>query len=237
MDAITPALSRQSGLLKELVVVAGNVANASTEGYRREASVFTEYVSRAAAPGGVSMGALRGRFADTAAGALRETGGDLDLAITGQGFFAVERGDEVLLTRAGRFQMDAEGTLVTPDGHAVLGEAGGRIEVPPETARIDIAPDGTVSLDGLATARIGVFEPLPGRTERVGDTMWRAEGGFAFVDDPALRQGFLEGSNVNTVLEIARLTEVQRAFEAGENLLNAEHERLTRMIRALGDRP
>lgn len=234
-DAITPSLSRQSGLMKELVVLAGNVANAGTEGYRREASVFTEYVDAKLAPGGVSMGALRGHYADRAQGSLVRTGADFDLAIEGRGMFAVQRGDEVLLTRAGRFQLDAEGTLVTPSGHPVLDEGGGVIEVPPETARVAISPDGTVSLDGLASARIGIFAAQPGTMDRAGDTLWRPKTGYAYVDDAAVRQGFVERSNVDPVLEIARLTEVQRAFEAGQNLLDSEHRRLERMIRVLGD--
>ena len=234
-DAITPSLSRQSGLLKELVVLAGNVANAGTEGYRREASVFTEYVDAGAAPGGVSIGALRGRYADRTQGAMVQTGAAFDLAIEGEGLFAVQRGDEVLLTRAGRFQLDAEGTLVTASGHPVLDEGGGVIEVPPETADVTISPDGTISLDGLASARIGIMDAAPGTMERVGDTLWRPKEGARYIDEPAVRQGFIERSNVDPVLEIARLTEVQRAFEAGQNLLDGEHRRLERMIRVLGD--
>ena len=234
-DAITPSLSRQSGLLKELVVLAGNVANAGTEGYRREASVFTEYVDADAAPGGVSIGALRGHYADRAPGAMVKTGAAFDLAIEGEGMFAVQRGEEVLLTRAGRFQLDAEGTLVTASGHPVLDEGGGMIEVPPETADVTVSPDGTISLDGLASARIGIMDARPGTMERAGDTLWRPTEGARYVDEPAVRQGFIERSNVDPVLEIARLTEVQRAFEAGQNLLDTEHRRLERMIRILGD--
>ena len=234
-DAILPSLSRQSGLLKELTVVAGNVANAGTVGYRREASVFAEHVNAKAAPGGVSMGAVRARYADRSQGALLETGGQLDLALEGTGMFAVQRGEEVLLTRAGRFQLDAGGQVVTPEGLPVLDEGGGVIEVPPETAKIAVAADGTISLDGLASARIGVFDAPPGTLVRAGDTLWRPRVGYAFMDEPSVRQGRLERANVDPVLEIARLTEVQRAFEAGQNLLDAEHERLSRMIRLLGN--
>ena len=88
-DAITASLSRQTGLLKELSVLAGNIANAGTAGFKREASVFTEYVNADLAPGGVAMGALRGRYAVMEEGALVETGGTYDLALTGEGFFGI----------------------------------------------------------------------------------------------------------------------------------------------------
>ena len=231
-DAITAGLSRQSGLLKELRVIAQNVANASTDGYKREASVFTEYVDRDA---GLSMGALRGRFADRGQGALGRTGGTYDLAVEGEGMFAVDRRGEVLLTRAGSFQTDAEGTLVTKEGWPVLDEGGGRIEVPEETTDVTVSRDGTVSLDGLAVARIGVFAAPPGTLTRAGDTLFRPTAGYAVLDAPSVRQGFLERSNVNPVAEIARLTEAQRLFEAGQDLLNTEHSRLEDMIRLIGE--
>lgn len=231
-DAITAGLSRQTGLLSELRVIANNVANASTTGFRREASVFTEYVDRDQA---ISMGALRGRYAASGDGALVGTGGTYDLALSGEGMFAVQRGEEVLLTRAGAFQTDAEGVLITQEGWPVLDEGGGTIEVPPETTDVVVARDGTVSLDGLATARIGVFAAPPGTTERAGDTLWRPREGYAFVDEPVIHQGHLERSNVDPVMEIARLTEAQRLFEAGQSLLDTEHRRLEDMIRILSE--
>ena len=233
-DAITAGLSRQTGLLKELRILASNVANASTEGYKREASVFTEYVSRRDEDS-LSLGALRGRYAVMEDGAMRKTGGTYDLALSGPGFFAVQRGTDVLLTRAGRFQTNAEGLLVTPRGHPVLDEGGGMIEVPPESREVVISPDGTVSIDGLATARLGVFDAPAGSLKRAGDTLWRPTEAYTFVDDPVVHQGFLEQSNVNPVMEIARLTEAQRLFEAGTDLANAEHRRLESLIRTLSE--
>ena len=231
-DAITAGLSRQSGLLKELRVIATNVANASTDGYRREATVFTEHVDRDA---DLSLGAMRGRWADRAQGGMTATGGTYDLAIEGPGMFAVRRHGEVLLTRAGAFQTDADGTLVTKQGWPVLDEGGGPIEVPPETSEVTVSPDGTVSLDGLATARIGVFEAPPGTLTRAGDTLLRPTGGYAALPEPRVHQGLTERSNVDPVTEIARLTEAQRLFEAGQDLMNTEHKRLEDLIRLIGE--
>lgn len=234
-DAITAGLSRQSGLLHELQIIAGNVANASTEGYKREASVFTEYVDKGTERGSLSLGALRGRWTDRGQGSLVQTGADLDFAVEGEGMFAIQRGDDVLLTRRGSFQTDADGLLVTAEGWPVLDEGGGPIDVPPETLDITVSADGTVSLDGLATARLGVFAAPEGTLTRVGDTLFKPTSGYVFVDEPAIRQGSLESSNVNPVLELARLTEAQRLFEAGQNLLDTEHKRLDGLIRQMGD--
>ncbi|WP_031551194.1 flagellar hook-basal body complex protein [Parvularcula oceani] len=234
-DAITASLSRQTGLLKELSVLAGNIANAGTAGFKREASVFTEYVNADLAPGGVAMGALRGRYAVMEEGALVETGGTYDLALTGEGFFGIQRDGEVLLTRAGRFQTDMEGRLITARGDLVLDEGGGAIEIPQEAAEVVFSPDGTLSADGLAIAQIGVFDAPQASMKRVGDTLWRPEGGYAPREDAQLRQGFLEQSNVNPVAEMARLVEAQRLFEAGQNLIETEHRRMDALLRALNE--
>jgi flagellar basal-body rod protein FlgF len=233
-DAIAAGLARQSGLLTELRLIASNVANASTDGYKREASVFTEYVDRGHPHDSLSMGALRGRWTDRGQGALVSTGGTFDLAIEGPGLFAVQRGDDVLLTRAGSFQLDAQGRLVTKEGWPVLDEGGGVIEIPEETVDVTVSPDGTVSLDGLATARFGLFEAPPGGLRRAGDTLFRPVGALTFVDEPVIRQGFVEQSNTRPIMEMARLTEAQRLFEAGQDLMNTEVRRLEDMIRILG---
>ncbi|MEM6497255.1 MAG: flagellar basal-body rod protein FlgF [Pseudomonadota bacterium] len=235
-DAITVSLSRQSGLLNELSVIANNMANANTEGYRAEAALFSEFVSTRADQPSVSMGALRAHFPVLDQGALIETGAAFDLAIDGEGWFAVSRGGEVLLTRAGRFQTDAEGQLITPDGDPVLDEVGGAIQIPPNAVDMAVGSDGTITADGLAVAQVGVLLADPEGLSRVSDNLWRNDGPTRFAEDARIRQGFLEGSNVSPVEEMARLIEVQRMYEAGANLGETEHDRILSLIEALGTR-
>ncbi|MEM6649919.1 MAG: flagellar basal-body rod protein FlgF [Pseudomonadota bacterium] len=235
-DIVVTALSRQTGLMKELEVLANNIANAGTAGFKREASVFTEYVQSRGNEPSLSMGAFRGHYAVLDEGAYIETGGTYDVAIGGEGFFAVQSPQGVMLTRGGQFQRDAQGQLITPDGYPVLDEGGGAITIPPEARQIAISPDGTISVDNIATAQLGVFSAPPGSLERMGDNLWKPTDRYTFIDTPTVRQGYVEQSNVNPVLEMARLVEAQRLFEAGQNILEQNHRRQEQMIRTMGEK-
>jgi flagellar basal-body rod protein FlgF len=233
-DAITLSVERQSGLMRELTMIANNVANASTTGYKREAAVFAEYMKRVPGEDTMSMGALRGHYTDLTTGAFKETGAVLDVAIEGEGFFGVERGGEQLLTRDGHFQLNAEGGLVTSDGYAVLDEGGAPIELPPETSEISIGGDGTITADGVPFAQLGLFSAAPEDLTRMGGNLWSAGAGLEEIETARLRQGFLEQANVSPTVEMARLIEAQRMYEAGSNMQTDEHERLRSLIEALG---
>ncbi|MCQ8184898.1 flagellar basal-body rod protein FlgF [Parvularcula maris] len=233
-DAITLSVERQSGLMRELTMIANNVANASTTGYKKEAAVFAEFMKKVPGQDAMSMGSLRGHYTDLSAGAFQATDAPLDVAIEGDGFFGVERGGEQLLTRDGHFQLDAEGALVTADGFAVLDEGGGPIELPPGTGEVAIGRDGTITADGVPFAQLGVFAATPETLTRAGGNLWSAGGRLEADEDPRVRQGFLENANVSPVEEMARLIEAQRMYEAGSNLQSDEHERLRSLIEALG---
>lgn len=236
MDSTLPylALNRQIGLAREMDAVAGNVANMATTGYRREGLVFAEFV-RAAAPGeSLSVADLGARFASDRPGELNVTGGRLDAAIDGPGFFRVRLGEEVLLTRAGNFQRSPEGLLVTPDGAQVLDDGGAAIFIPPESAALEIARDGTISLGGAPVARLGVVSAPPEALTRVGGTAFRSRVEPTPLDEPRLRQGALEGSNVDPIAEIARMVAVNRAYEQVQGLVRDADERTGETLRRLG---
>jgi flagellar basal-body rod protein FlgF len=160
MDSIGYAtLARQSGLMREMATVANNIANLSTGGYRREGLVFAEHIA-ALEPGeaSLSQGTAQARVTDLRQGPLTQTGGTFDLAIEGEGFFLVETPQGRALTRAGSFTPDAEGILVTPDGHPLL-DAGGAPVFAPQGARIAVGADGTISADGEPIGQIGLWQP------------------------------------------------------------------------------
>ncbi|UWQ21834.1 flagellar hook-basal body complex protein [Jannaschia sp. W003] len=235
MDGIYATLSRQSGLMRELDVIAQNIANAGTTGYRAEAVVFAEHV--AAGAGGapsLSMGDAAARHTDLSQGALERTGGTYDLAIEGDGFFQIGGPDGPLLTRAGTFSADAAGTLVTPDGLPLLDAGGAPVAVPPGPGDVAIAPDGTLSRGGRPFGEIGLVRPDdPQGLVRVGDTRFRHEGGVEPVIGGRMMQGFLEGSNTSPVIEIARMIAVQNAYGMGQSMLDREDERLRAMMRVM----
>lgn len=232
------ALTRQSGLVKEMQAVANNIANLSTTGYRREGVIFAEMVQALPAEGGsVAMTEARARFTDDLQGALVQTGGSLDIAIEGEGYFTVQTPEGPRLTRAGAFSRDAEGTLVTMDGHPLLDEAGGPIVVPFEARNIGLAADGTLSVDGAPQARIGlVTAEDPTKIFREAGVLFRVDGETVPVEPDLGRmvQGFLENSNVNPITEMARMIEVQRAYEYGQKLLDQEDERIKQVVNTLG---
>lgn len=228
------ALNRQVGLAREMDSVANNVANLATTGYRREGLVFAEFLRRTAPADGIAMADLRARFASDRPGVQALTGGQLDLAIEGPGYFTVQSGNEVLLTRAGAFQRSAEGLLVNPDGAPVLDEGGAPVFVPPDAASITVAPDGTFSADGLPVARLGLVVAAPESLTRAGAAAFRPRHGYEPVESPRVRQGALEGSNVDPVAEIARLIEVNRAYEAAQGLIEDADERARETVRRLG---
>ena len=227
-------LSRQSGLLKEMQVVANNIANLSTTGYRREGVVFAEMIEPL--PGeaeSISMTEARVRRTDFSQGAMTRTGGALDVAIEGEGFFMVQTQQGPTLTRNGAFVRDAAGALVTSDGYPVLDEGGAALFVPPGGSVV-ISTDGTVSVDGEAQGRLAIVTvPEPGRLIREGGVMFRADQPLEPADG-AVFQGFVEGGNVQPVVELARMIEVQRAYELGQKMLEREDERIRAAVRQLG---
>ena len=228
-------LSRQTGLMQELQTLANNVANASTTGFRREGMVFSEYVARMGDGPSLSMAAPLGRRIDPTQGALTATGGALDLAIQGDGFFQISTPQGTRLTRDGAFSTDAGGFLVTMDGYQVLDAGGSPIFIPPDAGPPAIGRDGTVSSNGTQVAQIGLVVPTdPNGMTREGSGLFAASGDLRPADAPVMLQGFTEASNVNPVAEISRLIEVQHAYEQGQKFLDQEDERIRSVISTLG---
>ena len=228
-------LTRQSGLMREMQVIANNIANASTTGFRREGVIFSEYIARLdGAQPSLSMARGDVRHVDLGQAGLTQTGGTYDLGLQGEGFFQLGTPDGTRLTRAGAFSPSAEGLLVSADGHALLDAGGAPVPVPLGARTVSIAADGTLSADGQPVAQIGVWRP-------VDPLSLRHQAGTSFTADavePAegavIRQGFLEESNVEPVSEIARMITVQRAYELGQRFLDSEDQRQRTVIQTLG---
>ncbi len=228
------ALSKQAGLSKELNSIANNIANASTAGYQREGFLFSEYVQKLEPQDrSISQANIGGHFFYATPGALNQTGGAFDVAIDGDGYFLVETQRGERLTRQGSFMLDAEGQLVTPDGDRVLGEGGSPVAIPPDAANIVIAPDGTISADGAPVGKLGLVTVDPTTLAREGNNLLRATQDYQSVENPQLRQGFIESSNVNAVIEVSRLIEVQRAYELNQQLMKDEDERISATVDAM----
>ncbi|UFM65123.1 flagellar hook-basal body complex protein [Paracoccus sp. MA] len=234
-NAIYAALTRQSGLMREMRTVANNIANADTAGFRREGVVFSEYMVPLDRRGEtLAMANGRGRMVDLSPGGMTQTNGQFDMAIDGEGFLMVQTPQGNRLTRAGAFMTNAEGELVNPDGYQLLDDGQAPIVIPAGVRGIGIGTDGTVSADGNPIGRIGVFAgPEPSKLRHEAGTLFDPGGAVEPLDDAVLRQGFLEASNVDPVLEIARMIEVQRAYQLGQSFLDQEDQRIRQAITSL----
>ncbi len=234
--AIYPTISRQDGLMKEMQVVANNLANANTTGYKSDRAVFAEYlVSTGKQSSSLSIGGLAGHAYKMEQGGLSFTGGQFDLAIEGDGFFLIETENGERLTRAGHFLLSSDGELIDAQGNAVLGEGGNSITVPEDATHITISADGAISAGGELIDRVGVVL-ANGPLLRDSNTYFSAPDGFTGSETATIIQGALEQSNVSPVLEVARMIEVQRAYEAGQALLEKEDQRISQLINAVRER-
>ena len=226
-------LSRQSGLAREMQIVANNIANSATTGFRAEGLIFSEYVKPVDRGASLSMGQGNVRNTSFEQGALTQTGGTFDFAIEGDGYFLIETPSGERLTRAGAFSPSAEGELVTYDGFRVLDAGGAPLFVPPG-ANIAVSADGTLSADGAPLGQMGLVRPIDASDmEREDGVMFRTEAGHEPAIGARVLQGSVENSNVNAVSELARMIEVQRAYELGQSFLESEDERVRAAIKSL----
>lgn len=225
-------LTRQTGLMREMQIVANNIANAATTGFRQEGLIFGEYVKRTGDGESLSMATADVRNTSTLQGGLTRTGGQLDFAIEGDGFFLIETPAGQRLTRAGSFALSAEGDLVTPAGYSVLDAGGAPIFIPPDIDNLNVGADGTISANGRPLGQVGVVRPIdPITLTREDGVLFRVQGDTEPVPEARILQGSLEGSNVDPLSQIARMIEVQRAYESGQSFLDAENERIRAALR------
>lgn len=227
-------LTRQSGLMREMQVVANNIANISTTGFRREGVMFEEFIQRTDDGPSLSMAHGDARVMDLSQAGLSQTGGNFDLAIQGGGFFQIQTPTGPQLTRAGSFTPDATGALVNADGYGLLDEGGAPVVVPAGARQVAVSQDGTISADGATLGRIGLWEPSdPLTLMHQAGTNFTANG-LQPAQGGTILQGFLEESNVNPVSEIARMITVQRSYELGQSFLDQEDKRMRGVIETLG---
>lgn len=227
-------VSRQSGLLNEMQIIANNIANSATTGFRQEGLVFSEFIDSAQGRSSLSLSRSQIHNTSMAQGTLTQTNGSFDFAIEGAGFFLVETPAGERLTRAGSFSPSPDGDLVTMDGYRVLDPGGSPVFVPGSVEKVNVASDGTISADGQRLGQIGLFMPSdPIGMVREDGVMFRADAGVEPTETTRILQGFLEGSNVNPISQLARMIEVQRSYEMGQSFLEAEDERIRNAVKSL----
>lgn len=211
-NSIYIMLSRQLGLFRDMNVTANNIANVTTTGYNSEKMLFEDYLVSDGNRNKMAFSNDVSTYRDVKEGPIKLTSNPLDFALQGRGYFAVETPFGVRYTRAGNFQLDADGTLVTVEGFPVLDNANQPIQFDEDARNIVVNAAGNIVADGDEIAELGVFtfaneqkmERLAGAMYRTDQPAQAAEGSVRVV------QGALEDSNVSGVMEITRMIEVSR---------------------------
>jgi flagellar basal-body rod protein FlgF len=245
-------LSRQMVLERQMDVVANNVANVNTNGYKADRSMFQEYLASGAhednflgADRRVSYVQDRATFHDFSQGAVEETKNPLDVAIDGGGFLVVQTPAGERYTRDGALQINNQGQLVTAGGNPVLGNSG-PIVFQSTDKQVSIASDGNITvLEGTSRIdsvrgklRVVSFAQAQ-NLQKEGSNLYSAGQGDTAQPDitSKMRQGFVEKSNVNSVLEMSRMIEVTRTYTQISNLLQQQSDLHKTAIDKLADVP
>jgi flagellar basal-body rod protein FlgF len=250
-NALLIGLSRQTILERQLDVVANNIANVNTTGYKNDSSLFEEFLTSGAHEDNfvgsdrrVSFVQDRGTFRDFSQGALEQTKNPLDLAIDGSAFLVVQTPAGERYTRDGGLQLNNQGQLVTVAGNPVLG-AGGPIVFQPTDHDVNVTPDGTITVvEGNGTTdsirgklRLVSFADAQ-KMLKEGLNLYTAGEGSPQPDAKSVvRQGFIEKSNVNSVAEMSRMIEVTRAYTQIATLLQQQSDMHKTAIQQLADVP
>jgi flagellar basal-body rod protein FlgF len=236
MDSLTAlAASGLRARMESLDLLANNVANASTGGYKADREFYNIYVSPEAAgddPQQV-MPVVERHWTDHSQGALHPTGNPLDVALDGRGFFAVNGPSGPLYTRNGGFRLAADGRLTTQDGYAVLSRQGTPLVLDP-VRRVEISPDGTVTQEGNVVGQLEIsdFASTAGLSKQ-GANYFRAADPKQRTNPPAgtsVEQGQIEGSNTGAAEAAVRLVGVMRQFEMLQKAVGLGSEMSKRAI-------
>jgi flagellar basal-body rod protein FlgF len=252
-NTLLVGLSRQMVLEREIDVVANNIANLNTTGFKADNSMFEQFLSPVARENRfnvpdrrLSFVNDRGTWRDLRAGAIQQTGNPLDVAINGDGYLVVQTPNGERYTRNGALQINGQGQLVTAGGAQVVGDSG-PIVFQATDHDVAISADGQVTVvEGVATKTESVRGRIrlvsfatPQLLQKDGDTNFSATGGLAATPDTTsrLQQGAIEKSNVNGVVEMTRLIEVSRAYQQVATLLQQQSEMRKNAIQQLANVP
>jgi flagellar basal-body rod protein FlgG len=257
MRALSIASTGMLAQQTNVEVIANNLANMNTTAFKQQRAEFTDLLYQniqtpgsqtsdqgTYAPNGIQLGAgvrTAAVYRITTQGDLKSTGNPYDVAIQGAGYFAVQTATGLRYTRDGHFSLDNNGNLVTSQGYQVQGD-GGPILITPNDGEINIAPDGTVSsvVNGIGNqlAKLKVVEfPNPSALTKQGANLYSTDQTPTTSTTATVRQGALEASNVQPIIEISHMIEVMRAYEATASLSKSQEDMIRQAINQLGQMP
>jgi flagellar basal-body rod protein FlgF len=239
-NSLLVSLSQQLAAYQTMDVIANNIANVSTPAFKRETQTFQEYVAQVTPPEGeegptkLSFVQDTGTVRDLSEGRLEATGAPFDLAINGKGYFTVQTPSGERYTRDGRFSLDQNGQLVDADGYAVQGD-GGAITISTDDGDIQFGQDGTIT---GKTGQLGKIKVVAFKNEsalkKEGASLFSTSETPAPSTDFKVAQGMIESSNVQPVIEMSRMIEVMRAYQATATLTQSQEDLMRQAIDKLG---
>lgn len=236
-------LSGQMALSQAMDVVANNIANASTTGYKREAISFDTMVNRVDPSEKTSYVSDRTNYRDASPGALTPTGNSLDLAIQGQGYLEVQTAQGIRYTRAGSLQTNTAGEIVTLSGQKILNDGGQGITLPETVSQLNIGADGFVTArvdNGNALAELGKIAMVKfddeSQLQSLGNGLYATtQTAKPITDDSSqIVQGSLESSNVQAITEMTNMMSIMRSYEQMANMISTNNQLASSAIDKLG---
>ena len=212
-------------------VLANNLANAATTGFKGEKPLFEQFLGTGPNGQQVSYVQLVGTIRDTHTGDLSPTGNPLDTGIDGKGYFSIQTPDGVRYTRDGKFALSTQGQLITNAGQPVLDDRGNPITLPGGKGDIVITSDGTITQGGAQVGKIGVVS-----FANEQDMTLTGAGLYTTTQTPTpdatslVRQGTLEKSNIQPIVEMTKLMQLQRSYSNTQEVVESEDTRMKNAI-------
>jgi flagellar basal-body rod protein FlgF len=238
-DASSVALSAQLAVLHETDIIANNLANLSTTGFKGQHVAFAQFLSRTSDGTPIAYVQEQGVSRDPSQGPINTTGNRLDVAIRGTGYFTIQTPLGDRYTRDGHFQLDSTGQIVTSQGYPVLSDGGSPLLVPDRSGEITIAADGGVSTLQGQIGKLGLvtFPNEQAMTETAGGYFMTDQASEPAPEATRLMQGALEGSNVEPIVEISRLIGSQHNVEYSKTFVDVLAQETNSAIDHLGKVP
>lgn len=233
-------LSQQMALRQKMDVTANNLANMSTPGFKSQSVLFLEYLNAPKETGVTGKDAIRqvvdaASYRDLSTGVLKQTYNDLDFAVQGDGYFAVQTPFGTRYTRDGSFALNDQREIVNKSGYAVLNTTGQPIIIPEGASKITVGKNGAITTDAGEAGQLKVvtFDNEQKLIEEGENLLSSGDMNELPVERLHVVQGALEGSNVNSIVEMNSMIEILRLYQSSQRMLMSDHERIRGAIQRL----
>ncbi len=234
------AISQQNALRRQMDIIAHNIANMSTPGFKAENLSFKEFLAKSPNGNGDTTSFVQemGINADFSQGAMTHTGSEFDFGINGEGMFTIGAAAGNRYTRNGHFRLDGNGQIVNENGDPLLSQAGSPMVIPSSASKVTVLKNGNIYADKTLVGKIGLVQfKDPWALERETAGIFKIPANSTDSPEPVTKpnvyQGMLESSNVQSIIEMTKMMQVARAYESAQKTVDKEDDRLRQTIRRL----